>query len=211
MNMGKDSFYCRYIKRILDICCALAAMIVFCWLYAILSILVKVKLGSPVFYSAVRVGKDGKPFRLYKFRSMTNATDENGKLLPDTQRLTKFGRILRATSMDELPEAWNIFKGDMSVIGPRPLPQVYMDYYTYEELHRHDVRPGLSGLAQVNGRNAISWDKKFAYDLEYIRNISFKADVIILFMTIKKVFVHEGIGQGEQHPGSLYEVREKRR
>lgn len=198
------------IKRPLDIICSFLAMTVFCWLYAIIAILVKLKLGSPVIYSAVRVGKDGKTFKLCKFRSMTNETDENGQLLPDTKRLTKFGRILRSTSMDELPEAWNIFKGDMSLIGPRPLPPVYMDYYTEEELHRHDVRPGLSGLAQVNGRNAISWDKKFAYDLEYVENISFAEDVKIVFLTIKKVFVREGIGQGEEHPGSLYDVREKR-
>ncbi len=199
-----------FIKRPLDIICSFLAMTVFCWLYAIIAILVKIKLGSPVIYSAVRVGKDGKTFKLYKFRSMTNETDENGQLLPDIKRLTKFGRILRSTSMDELPEAWNIFKGDMSLIGPRPLPPVYMDYYTEEELHRHDVRPGLSGLAQVNGRNAISWDKKFAYDLEYVENISFAEDVKIVFLTIKKVFVREGIGQGEEHPGSLYDVREKR-
>lgn len=210
MRKGRDGFYSRYVKRLLDIICSALAMIVFCWLYAILAVLVRVKLGSPVIYSAVRVGRDGQPFKLYKFRSMTNATDENGNLLPDTQRLTKYGRIIRAASLDELPEAWNIFKGDMSVIGPRPLPTVYMDYYTDEELHRHDVRPGLSGWAQVNGRNAISWDKKFAFDLEYIKNVSFIEDVKILFLTVKKVFVHEGIGQGEERPGSLHEIRKKR-
>lgn len=210
MRKGKDSIYSKYVKRLLDIICGALALVVFCWLYGVLAVLVRVKLGKPVFYCAIRMGKDGKPFKLYKYRSMTNETDENGKLLPDTQRLTRFGRILRATSLDELPEAWNIFKGDMSVVGPRPLPQVYMDYYTYDELHRHDVRPGLSGRAQVNGRNAISWEKKFAYDLEYIKNISFIEDVKIIILTIKKTFAREGIGQGEQHPGSLYEVRRKR-
>ena len=155
--MGKDSFYCRYIKRILDICCALAAMIVFCWLYAIVAILVRVKLGSPVIFCQERPGKDEKIFKLYKFRSMTDERDENGDLLPDDVRLTKFGRFLRSTSLDELPEAWNILKGDMSVIGPRPLLVRYLPYYTEEERHRHDVRPGLSGLSQVSGRNFLRW------------------------------------------------------
>ena len=206
---GKDSFYAKYIKRILDICCALAAMIVFCWLYAIVAILVRVKLGKPVIYRTERIGKDEKPFMLYKFRSMTDARDENGELLPDTERLTKFGRILRATSLDELPEAWCILKGDMSVIGPRPLPTVYLPYYTEEERHRHDVRPGLSGWAQVNGRNAMSWDRKFAYDIEYVENVSFTEDVKIVFLTVRKVLIHEGIGQGEEAPRSLYDVRKK--
>lgn len=206
---GKDGFYCKYIKRILDILCALAAMIVFCWLYAIVAILVRVKLGSPVIYKTVRVGKGEKPFNLYKFRSMTNARDEDGDLLPDTERLTKFGRILRASSLDELPEAWCILKGDMSVIGPRPLPVSYLPYYTEEEHHRHDVRPGLSGWAQVNGRNAVSWDKKFEYDLAYIDRMSFVEDVKIVCLTVKKVVVHEGIGQGEEAPENLYDVREK--
>lgn len=204
---GKDSFYAKYIKRILDIICALAAMIVFCWLYAIVAILVRMKLGSPVIYKTERIGKDKKPFMLYKFRSMTDARDENGKLLPDTERLTKFGRILRATSLDELPEAWCILKGDMSVVGPRPLPTVYLPYYTEEERHRHDVRPGLSGWAQVNGRNAMSWDRKFQYDVEYVENVSFVKDVKIVFLTVEKVLMHEGIGQGEEHPGNLYDVR----
>ena len=210
MKKGIDSGYCKVIKRVLDIICAFLALTVFCWLYLIVAIFVRVKLGTPVLYSTKRVGKNGKIFTLYKFRSMSNAKDSDGKLLPDSQRLTKFGRIIRACSIDELPEAFNILRGDMSVIGPRPLPPSYMDYYTEEELHRHDVRPGLSGWAQVNGRNEISWDMKFTYDLEYIKNISFKEDVKILFLTIKKVIVREGIGQGEQHPGSLYETREKR-
>ena len=202
--------YKKYFKRPIDIFCALAAIIVFSWLYIIVAILVRIKLGSPVIYSANRVGKNGKTFKLYKFRSMTNARDESGKLLPDTERLTKFGRILRALSLDEIPEAINILKGDMSVIGPRPLPESYLPYYTEEELQRHDVRPGLSGWAQVNGRNAIGWDKKFQFDLEYVQRVSFLMDLKILFLTIKKVLVREGIGQGEGRPGNLYDQREKR-
>ena len=138
---------------------------------------------------------------------MTNERDASGKLLPDTQRLTKFGRFLRSTSLDELPEIWNILKGDMSIVGPRPLAVSYLPYYTNKEKHRHDVRPGLTGWAQVNGRNSISWDDKFRYDVEYVEKISFAKDVKILFLTVKKVFVREGIGQGEQQPENLWEVR----
>lgn len=182
-------------------------MIVFCWLYAIIAIIVRVKLGSPVIYSTERAGKDEKPFKLYKFRSMTNECDSKGNLLPDTERLTKFGRILRATSLDELPEALNILFGKMSVVGPRPLPTIYLPYYTEEEHHRHDVRPGLSGWAQVNGRNSISWDKKFEYDLEYVKRMSFGMDVKIVVMSVVKMFKHDGIGQGEEQPESLNIVR----
>ena len=149
-----------------------------------------------------RTGKE-KIFELYKFRSMTNETDENGKLLPDEQRLTRFGRILRATSLDELPEIFNILKGDMSFVGPRPLAVSYLNYYTQEEHHRHDVRPGLTGLAQINGRNGLSWEDKFRYDLQYIEQLSFVNDVKILFQTVWKVLKREGIGQGEAAPVSL--------
>ena len=135
---------------------------------------------------------------------MTNETDENGKLLPDTKRLTKFGRILRASSLDELPEMFNIFKGDMSIVGPRPLGIKYIPYYTVEERHRHDIRPGLTGLAQVRGRNNLSWEQKFAYDVQYVNNISFGLDIKILFETVIKVFKREGIGQGEERPVSLH-------
>ena len=207
--MGKDRIYCRYIKRFLDICCALAAMIVFCWLYAIIAVLVRIKLGSPVIFCQKRPGKDGKIFRLYKFRSMTNERDENGVLLPDEVRLTKFGRFLRSTSLDELPEAWNIFIGDMSVIGPRPLAVSYLDYYTEEEKHRNDVRPGLSGLAQVKGRNAISWEDKLSYDVEYVRTVSFALDVRIICKTVVNVIKREGIGQGADAPVSLSAERRK--
>lgn len=211
----KDGIYAKYIKRLLDIFCSAIGMVVFCWLYAIIALLVKLKLGSPVFYKAKRPGKidpktgKEKIFELYKFRSMTNEKDENGKLLPDAKRLTKFGRILRATSLDELPEIFNIFKGDMSIVGPRPLAVSYLKYYTEEEHHRHDVRPGLTGLAQVSGRNSLTWEQKFSYDLQYIVNISIAEDIKILFLTVVKVFKREGIGQGEEAPISLSVERQK--
>lgn len=188
------SIYEKYIKRVLDILCALAAIIVFSWLYVIVAILVRVKMGSPIIFKQPRPGKNEKLFNLYKFRSMRDAFDENGEPLPDEVRLGKFGKLLRATSLDELPEAFNILKGDMSVIGPRPLLVKYLPYYTEEQHHRHDVRPGLSGLAQVNGRNAISWEDKFALDLKYIEHITFWGDVKIVFQTVFKAFVkQEGI------------------
>ena len=156
--------YEKYIKRPLDLFCGLSAIIFFSWLYLLVAILVRVKLGSPVIFTQDRPGKDEKIFKLYKFRTMTDEKDANGNLLPDSERLTKFGRILRATSLDELPEAFNIIKGDMSIIGPRPLLPSYLEWYTEDEKHRHDVRPGLSGLAQVNGRNFLDWDKRFELD-----------------------------------------------
>ena len=174
----KQGIYERYVKRILDIVCALAALIVFCWLYAILAILVRIKLGSPVLFTQPRPGKDEKIFKLYKFRSMTDARDENGNLLPDEVRLTSFGKALRATSLDELPEAINILRGDMSVIGPRPQLVRDMVFMTPEQRQRHTVRPGLSGLAQTRGRNAISWDGKLATDLEYIQNVTFLENIV---------------------------------
>ncbi len=176
--------YQRYIKRFLDICCALAAMLVFCWLYAIVAILVRVKLGSPVIFKQRRPGKDEKIFELYKFRTMTDERDENGNLLPDEVRLTRFGRLLRKTSLDELPEAFNILKGDMSVVGPRPLRVRYLEYYDETEKHRHDVRPGLTGIAQINGRNCISWEDRFKYDLEYIEKMSLWMDIKIIASTV---------------------------
>ena len=186
--------YEKYFKRPLDLFCGLAAVIVFSWLYILLAILVRIKLGSPVLFTQERPGKDEKIFKLYKFRSMTDARDENGELLPDEVRLTKFGKMLRATSLDELPEAFNIIKGEMSVIGPRPLLVDYLPRYNEEQKHRHDVRPGLSGLAQVNGRNTVSWEQKFEYDLQYVRRITFWGDLKIIFQTIGKAFiVQEGI------------------
>ena len=193
----------------LDILGSGVGMLFFWWLYIIIAILIKIKLGSPVIYKVKRPGmidiNTGKEkiFQLYKFRSMTNEMDENGKLLPDTQRLTKFGRILRSRSMDELPELFNIFKGDMSIVGPRPLAVSYLKYYTNEEHHRHDVRPGLTGLAQVNGRNNLSWEEKFDFDLKYTKEISFLQDAKIIYMTVIKVLRKEGIGQGEAAPISL--------
>lgn len=198
MKKGKDGIYCRYIKRGLDILCALAAMIVFCWLYGIIAILVRVKLGSPVIFKQLRPGKDEKIFCLYKFRTMTDKRDDRGKLLPDEQRLTKFGKWLRSTSLDELPEAWNILKGDMSVVGPRPLLVEYLPYYTEEERQRHDVRPGLTGWAQVNGRNTLRWEDRFAADVEYVENVSPCFDIRVICLTVLKVFKHSGIFENTQ-------------
>lgn len=180
--------YEKYFKRPIDFCCALAALIVFSWLYIILAILVRVKLGSPVIFKQPRPGKDEKIFNLYKFRSMTDERDENGELLPDEVRLTKFGKLLRASSLDELPEAVNILKGDMSVIGPRPQLVRDMVFMTPEQRQRHCVRPGLSGLAQTRGRNALSWDGKLSTDLEYVQNVTFLGDLKIIFDTVKQVF-----------------------
>lgn len=186
--------YERFFKRPLDIICALLAIIVFCWLYVLVAILVRIKLGSPVIFRQKRPGKNEKIFSLYKFRTMTDERDENGELLPDEVRLKRFGKILRKTSLDELPEAWNILRGDMSVVGPRPLLIKYLPYYNDKQKHRHDVRPGLTGYAQVNGRNAISWNDKFELDVEYVEKITFLGDVKIVFQTIIKSFVkHEGI------------------
>lgn len=208
MKRGKDSFYCRYIKRVLDILCALAAMIVFCWLYAIVAVLVRVKLGNPVIFKQPRPGKNEKIFNLYKFRTMTDERDENGKLLPDELRLTKFGKWLRSTSLDELPEAWNILKGDMSVVGPRPLLVEYLPYYTEEEHHRHDVRPGLSGWAQVNGRNLLRWENRFIADIEYAKNISLNFDAKIICLTVLKVLRHSGVSENtQQTEGNFAEIR----
>lgn len=203
----KRTAYEKFIKRMLDIIISMIAIIALSPLILILSLLVRCNLGAPVFFKQERPGKDEKSFYMYKFRSMTNARDNNGELLPDTKRLTKFGRILRATSLDELPELVNILKGEMSIVGPRPLAVSYLPYFTNKEKHRHDVRPGLTGLAQVSGRNSISWDQKFQYDIEYVKNISFFNDLKIILLTVKKVFIHEGIGQGEQHPGNLYDIR----
>ena len=190
--------YKRIIKRILDIVCAILALIVFSWLYAILAVLVRIKLGKPVIFSQMRVGKNEKLFKLYKFRSMTDARDSEGNLLSDEHRLTEFGKKLRATSLDELPEAWNILRGDMSLIGPRPWGPAYVPYYTEEEHHRHDVRPGLSGLAQVRGRTAASWDERLKSDLEYVSDVSFLNDVKILFMTIKKVIIRSDVVEPQE-------------
>lgn len=186
--------YEKYFKRPIDIMCALAAIVVFSWLYVIVAILVRVKLGSPVLFTQDRPGKDEKIFKLYKFRTMTDARDVDGNLLPDEVRLTRFGKILRATSLDELPEAFNILKGDMSVIGPRPLLVRYLPRYNAEQHRRHEVRPGLSGYAQVHGRNTVSWEEKFRLDVEYVDKITFLGDVKIIIDTVMKAFIkREGI------------------
>ena len=186
--------YERFFKRALDIFCSLMALLVFWWLYVIVAILVRVKLGSPVLFTQDRPGKDEKIFKLYKFRTMTDARDEKGNLLSDDVRLTKFGKLLRSTSLDELPEVFNILKGDMSIIGPRPLLVKYLPLYNEEQKRRHEVRPGLSGYAQVNGRNSVSWEEKFRMDVEYVDHVTFVGDVKIILGTVLKAFVkREGI------------------
>ena len=185
--------YKKCIKRLLDILISALVLILFCWLFLILWILVRVKLGGPAIFTQDRPGLNEKVFKLYKFRSMTNERDENGDLLPDEVRLTKFGKILRKTSLDELPEFWNILKGDMSFIGPRPLLVKYLPYYNERERLRHSIRPGLTGYAQVHGRNAISWEQKFEYDVYYVEHLSFITDVKIVIDTVKAVFKSEGI------------------
>lgn len=186
----KNSFYARYIKRIVDIIISLLVIIIFCWLYLILAILVRIKLGSPILFKQARPGKDEKIFNLYKFRTMTDKRDAEGKLLPDKDRLTKFGNFLRKSSLDELPEFFNILKGDMSFIGPRPLLVEYLPYYTEREKLRHTVRPGLTGLAQVSGRNTVDWDTRFEIDAQYVENLNFLMDLKVIGLTFKTVFGH---------------------
>ena len=183
--------YAKYIKRPMDFTLSLIAIICLSWIMAITAILVRIKLGSPVLFAQERPGKDERIFRMYKFRSMTDARDENGNLLPDEERLTKFGKLLRKTSLDELPELFCILKGDMSIVGPRPLLVKYLPRYNEHQRRRHEVRPGLSGLAQVNGRNAISWEEKFDWDVTYVDNITFIGDVKIILQTVWKAFVKE--------------------
>ena len=188
--------YKKFFKRLIDILCALAALIVFSWLYLIVAILVRINLGSPVLFKQPRPGKNCKIFKLYKFRTMTDEKDENGKLLPDNVRLTKFGKFLRSTSLDELPEAINILKGDMSVVGPRPQLVRDMVFFSEEQMKRQSVTPGLTGLAQISGRNGITWEEKINFDLEYIKKITFWGDVKIIFKTVWKAFVKsEGVSQ----------------
>ena len=186
--------YEKYLKRPIDLLCGLAAVLVFCWLYILLIILGFVFMRGNPFFTQKRPGKDGKIFKLIKFRTMDNRRDKNGEFLPDEVRLNKYGRFLRKTSLDEIPEAFNIIKGDMSLIGPRPLLVQYLPLYSEKQKHRHDVRPGLSGYAQVNGRNSISWTHKFELDCEYVEKITFLGDLKILFQTIGKAFLkQEGI------------------
>ena len=189
----KAGFYEKYIKRLLDILLSGTALIVLSPVMLVTAILIRIKLGAPVIFCQLRPGKDEKIFKLHKFRSMSDARDENGELLPDAERLGRFGKILRATSLDELPELWDIFRGKMSIVGPRPLLVKYLPLYSEEQHQRHDVRPGLTGWAQVHGRNLSSWEKRFEHDVYYVNNISFWLDVKIIFMTIRCVFAREGI------------------
>lgn len=185
--------YKKYLKRVMDFILSFLAIVMLSPVLLVVAILVRTKLGSPVLFTQDRPGKDEKIFKLYKFRTMTDARDENGNLLPDEVRLTKFGKMLRSTSLDELPELFNILKGDMSIIGPRPLLVRYLPRYNEEQRRRHEVRPGLSGLAQVNGRNALSWEDKFKYDVQYVDNVTFWGDWKIIFQTVLNVLKRDGI------------------
>ncbi|MGC9932352.1 sugar transferase [Priestia aryabhattai] len=196
MQNSKAGIYRRIIKRPMDFTLSLISIIALSPILLVVAILVKVKLGGPVLFKQKRPGLNERIFTMYKFRTMTNERDQNGELLPDSVRLTKFGRFLRSTSLDELPELFNILKGDMSIIGPRPLLVQYLPLYNDHQKRRHKVRPGLSGLAQVSGRNAISWEDKFNLDVKYVDNVSFIEDWKIIFLTIKKVFAREGINSG---------------
>ena len=193
MKSKSNGLYCKLIKRFMDFLIAALSIIIFSPLLIILAILVRVKLGWPVIFKQERPGLNGKVFKLYKFRTMTDAKDENGNLLDDEYRLTSFGKKLRSTSLDELPELYNILKGDMSIVGPRPLLVKYLPLYNDEQKRRHDVRPGLTGLAQVSGRNAITWTEKFNKDIEYVDNVSLGLDISIFFKTIYCVLKKEGI------------------
>lgn len=202
--------YRCFVKRLLDILLSGLALIILSPVYLVLAILIRMKLGSPVIFKQKRPGKGQEIFTLYKFRTMTDEKDENGNLLPDNVRLTKFGKILRAASLDELPELWNIFKGDMSIIGPRPLLVSYLPYYTEEEQLRHTVRPGLTGLAQVSGRNFLDWDRRLQKDVEYVRKLSFLMDLKVIFLTVKVVLVKEDVADDTNFvEGNFAEIRKK--
>ena len=204
--------YAKYVKRMLDFLIALVGLAVASPILLIVAVLVRTKLGSPVLFAQERPGKDEKIFKLYKFRSMSDARDEQGNLLPDKDRLTPFGKMLRATSLDELPELFNILKGDMSLIGPRPLLVSYLPWYTEREQLRHTVRPGLTGLAQVSGRNSLVWDKRLEKDVEYVEHLSFMMDLKILFMTVKKVVCKDDVAEDTNViEGNFAEIRKQRK
>lgn len=204
--------YRKFIKRALDFILSLTALIVLSPILIVLAILVRCKLGSPILFKQERPGKDEKIFTLCKFRTMTDKRDAEGNLLPDSERLTKFGKLLRATSLDELPELINILKGDMSIIGPRPLLVSYLPYYTEEEKLRHTVRPGLTGLAQVSGRNFIDWDRRMEKDVEYVKHLSFRMDLKVIGLTVKTVLGHsdEVAEDTNAVEGNFAEIRKKR-
>ena len=197
MKKEKQGVYARYVKRLLDILLSGCALIVLSPILLMVAILVRVKLGSPVIFCQLRPGKDEKIFKMYKFRSMTDARDEKGELLPDEVRLTSFGKKLRSTSLDELPELWNIFKGDMSIVGPRPLLVKYLPLYNERQRRRHEVRPGLTGYAQVHGRNSISWEEKFDWDIRYVEEVSFVNDCRTILQTVISVLRRDGINSAE--------------
>lgn len=217
--------YVKFFKRFFDVVLSLLALIVLSPVFLAVAILVRVKLGSPVIFKQERPGYKGKIFKMFKFRTMLDPQTRDGRkltdkerlkciedgidILTDEERLTKFGRILRASSLDELTELWNIFIGDMSIVGPRPLAEIYLPYYTEEEKRRHDVRPGLTGMAQVHGRNSASWKKRFEYDIYYVDHCSFWLDIKIIFQTVMVVLKHENIGQGEERPVAFNEERQK--
>lgn len=185
--------YKKYFKRIFDICFSIIAIVCFIPIYVVVGVGIAINLGCPIIFKQKRPGRDEKIFTIYKFRSMSNKKDKDGKLLSDKDRLTKFGRVLRNTSLDELPELFNILKGDMSIVGPRPLAVEYIGYYNEYESRRHSIRPGLTGLAQINGRNTINWEERFKYDIDYVDNITFINDIKIILLTIMKVFKKEDI------------------
>ncbi|MDD3368259.1 MAG: sugar transferase [Lachnospiraceae bacterium] len=202
--------YKRVIKRLLDFILSFMGLVVLSPIYLVLMIMIRVKLGSPVFFHQDRPGKGEKIFRLYKFRTMTDKRDAAGNLLPDAERLTGFGNFLRKTSLDELPELWNICKGDMSIIGPRPLLISYLPYYTEREKLRHTVRPGLTGLAQVSGRNFLDWDRRFAKDVEYVEHLNFAMDLKVLLLTVKTIFIKENVAEDTNAvEGNFAEIRQK--
>ena len=203
--------YKNYLKRVLDVIFASVGIVVFFPIYILVAVMVRINLGSPIIFKQKRPGKDEKIFTMYKFRRMSDQKDKNGNLLSDKDRLTKFGRVLRSTSLDELPELFNILKGDMSIVGPRPLAIVYLEYYNEEEKKRHSVRPGLTGLAQINGRNLSNWDERFKNDIEYVENISFTNDFKIILKTIKKVLLKEDVvarGEGKTLDFHIYRQKQ---
>ena len=187
--------YKKYLKRVLDIVCSVIFIFSFWWLYIIVAIMVRIRLGSPILFKQERPGLNGKIFTIYKFRSMTNMKNKDGKLLSDEERLPRFGKILRATSLDEIPEIFNVLKGEMSLVGPRPLLVEYLPRYNEFQARRHEVKPGITGWAQINGRNTISWENKFKYDVEYVDKYDLIFDLKIIYLTLKKVIIREGISQ----------------
>ena len=205
----KQGIYAGCIKRELDVLLSAAALVIFSPVMAVVAFQVRRRLGSPVLFTQLRPGKGERIFKMYKFRTMTDERDGEGNLLPDEVRLTEFGKFLRDSSLDELPELFSILKGDMSLIGPRPLLVKYLPWYSEEESHRHDVRPGLTGLAQVNGRNAIGWEERFAYDLEYVNHLTFGMDLKIIFMTVKMVLKRSGVLSGEEQTTVDFDIYRK--